>query len=110
MINMTKNKDGRYEITESEYEHIVSLCEQIMKNTKDEKLMDYKMKFSNSAFYPTIEELMTHDIKDNFELYFPYLVYYQDVFNCDDYEFHKSQEYIANLLYDMLDIIPSEVN
>jgi hypothetical protein len=108
MVNMHKNKEGRYEITESEYNRIVSICERIMKDTNDESLMDTKKKFTNSEFYPTIEELMTHDIEGNFELYLPYLVYYQDVFTCDERAFRETQKYIADLLYDTLDIIPDE--
>ena len=105
MIKLSKNDSGKYEITESEYERVVSVCKVIYKNTNNAFLYDSKKKkFSNSDIFPTIKELESHDVREKFELYFPYLVYYLEVYECAEPEFRKTTEYIADLFFDMLEM------
>ena len=67
MIKLSKNVSGKYEITESEYERVVSVCKVIYKNTNTAFLYDSKTKkFSNSDIFPTIKELESHDVREKF--------------------------------------------
>lgn len=103
-MQLEKNAEGHYVISEEEYENVVSLCKRIYTATKDLNVLDPKRKFTSSERYPTVEELKEHQIRARFELYFPYLVYYEDVFQSTDPEFRRTREYIADILYDMMEM------
>ena len=105
MIKLKKRKSGNYWIKESEYEKVVEICRNIYNNVNSQEYLDPRMRFVQSDRFPTVEDLQTHDYKGNFQTYFPYLVYYQDVYESDDPEFKKSVQYIADILYDMVEIV-----
>lgn len=97
-------ESGKYAISWDEYNHVVDICEKIKDNTDSPKVYDNKIKFTQSNAWPSVEALANHEIEEQFELYFPYLVYYLDVYSSDDPEYKRTEKYIQQLFDEYLEI------
>lgn len=98
MARIALSKDGKIHMSFNEYEKIVKICKKIDENTKDEQLYDQKLKFTNKEHWPTVADIMAHDVEGKLPQYFPYLVYYAEVYDNQEPGFKETKKYINRLL------------
>lgn len=92
---------GHYIIASSAYRKQVLIAQKVNELSDDVQDKDQKKKFLMRGYPPTVEQLETHNVADNFITYFPYLLYYHETelhfFNNDEGSFEETREYISDL-------------
>ena len=98
MPRIILTKDGKLHMSFEDYMKIVQICEKIDENTKSKQLYDQKQKLSNKENPPTVSDMIIHDVEGKLPQYFPYLVYYSEVYDNPNPEFKETKNYINHLL------------
>lgn len=105
-----ERKTNYVRITRSEYNKKHNLLKLVKEFSIDSTNTKTALKFFNQGQFPTIEDLIVHDVENNMDKYYWHLMYYKfdDLFQSDDPEFKKSKKMIDSLFKKYMIIIEDE--
>lgn len=93
-------------IESREYRYLIAACHKVNELANDIRDKDQKKKFLMRGYPPTVEQLIEHDVSENFRKYFPYLLYYHEPDICsfviEDDAFIRVKKHINGLFKDCL--------
>lgn len=99
-------EDGKLEIKFSEYDALIREAEMVESAASYELdfITDYSPDsvYSERDYYPTVNELIANDVEHDLKTYLPFLVYYAEVYKCEDKEFKRARSFINELLREYL--------
>lgn len=97
-------------ISRSEYNTLVKKAEEVQRHTDDTKETKTVMKFTERNNFPTVEEMIHHDVIHHLRKYLPFLIYYhtQEIFTTNEEELKRSKSYIKKIIEELVDIVDDD--
>lgn len=95
-------------MTFDQYDHIIEVCEKIQQNYKDADVYSSKLNFTQMHSYPTVDVLRKHHVSANVEKCLKMLIFYTEVYQCDEPAFIEARQYMRQLIYDNLELVDAD--
>ena len=85
-------------ITKKQYAQYLKACRRVDAAYDDHRLDAKKIRFTTKHQYPTVADLKLHKVEEHFEEYFPYLLYYENIYETEKDDFRFARAYIKILM------------
>lgn len=97
-------------ISNSEYQKKYNMLKLVKDISLNGENVRVGLKFFNQSQFPTVEDLVKHDVENNMEKYYWYLMYYnyEELFDSDDSDFIKAKTLINSLFKKYIIIIDDQ--
>lgn len=95
-------------ISQNKYDKMVAIAKKIHENTEDISNMNFKNQFTDEYRYPTVAQLINHNVEERFRDFLPYLIFYKTIKLeelMEDDGYIETLKYIKKLFKYHLDII-----
>ena len=104
------NEPQYVRIPRSKYNDLLKFAKMISKATDDPYEARNEIKFFQKNSYPTIQEMIDHDIENNVRKYLPYILFFtqSEAFDSTDKEFLEVREYINEIVEKYVILIEDE--
>ena len=100
--------DGKICMTFDSYDAMVEIAEQLNRHEGQAHLDATSVSFTKSDYFPTIDDLMSHNANEDLVTFLPYLIYYAEVYDTDDENFVETRDYIRRLLKNRLELFETK--